>query len=461
VVQRADTITIGAGGGAYPGGFRLARAGQRVVMVDPKGVTSGNCLAEGCVPSKAVREMAGLIVDGRRMATRGVGTPGPPDYAQVVAHKDAVQRRRYDQHAHELAQLSDRLSLIKGTAELLDSHTVEISTESETQQWQADSVIVASGADIVVPPIPGAELCLTSRDFYALEPRITHPPDRLVVIGGGYVGLETAAFLTPFGTQVYLLEMEDQLLPGMDPDFVATLAPLLDPRIDVRLDARVERIERRDGGCTVVYGGHAREEHLAADAVLMAVGRHPVVPTGCDEAGVKLDHGQPVVEPSLQTTVSNVYACGDVNGRSPLFHSAVRQSLVAAHNILGGNRPLDYMNFDAVPVTVFTFPEAAYVGLTRSSALERGIALVEAAYPLAEDSYAQIVDQPEGEIRLFFEPGSLRLLGGWMIGVNAADIIGEIGLAVASRLTAFDLARFADQHPMASEGIGKAARTVV
>jgi dihydrolipoamide dehydrogenase len=119
------------------------------------------------------------------------------------------------------------------------------------------------------------------------------------------------------------------------------------------------------------------------------------------------------------------------------------------------------MNFDAVPVTVFTFPEAAYVGLTRSSALERGIALVEAAYPLAEDSYAQIVDQPEGEIRLFFEPGSLRLLGGWMIGVNAADIIGEIGLAVASRLTAFDLARFADQHPMASEGIGKAARTVV
>jgi dihydrolipoamide dehydrogenase len=193
----------------------------------------------------------------------------------------------------------------------------------------------------------------------------------------------------------------------------------------------------------------------------MAVGRHPVVPTGCDEAGIKLDHGQPVVEPSLQTTVSHVYACGDVNGRSPLFHSAVRQSLVAAHNILGGNRPLDYMNFDAVPVTVFTFPEAAYVGLTRSSALERGIDLVEAAYPLAEDSYAQIVDQPEGEIRLFFEPGSLRLLGGWMIGVNAADIIGEIGLAVASRLTAFDLARFADQHPMASEGIGKAARTLV
>jgi dihydrolipoamide dehydrogenase len=193
----------------------------------------------------------------------------------------------------------------------------------------------------------------------------------------------------------------------------------------------------------------------------MAVGRRAVLPAGCEEAGVKIDRGQPIVKSSLQTSVPHVYACGDVNGRSPLFHSAVRQSLVAAHNILGGNRPLDYMDFDAVPVTVFTFPEAAYVGLTRNAATWRGIDLVEAAYPLAEDSYAQIVDQTDGEIRLFFEPGSLRLLGGWMIGVGAADIIGEIGLAVSSGLTAFDLARFADQHPMVSEGIGKAARTVV
>jgi dihydrolipoamide dehydrogenase len=460
-MQRADTITIGAGGGAYPAAFRLARAGQRVVMVDPKGVTSGNCLAEGCVPSKAVREMARLVLEGRRMAHRGVGASGSPEYAQVVAHKDAVQRLRYAQHDHELAQLSDRLSLIKGSGELLDSHTVGITTEDGTEQWRADTIIVATGAEIVVPPIAGADLCLTSRDFYALEPPVKHPPDRLVVVGGGYVGLETAAFLTPFGSEVHVLEMEDQLLPGMDPAFVATLAPLLDPTIDVRLHATVERIEHRDGGCAVVFNQDRGEHRLEADAVLMAVGRRAVLPAGCEEAGVKIDRGQPIVKSSLQTSVPHVYACGDVNGRSPLFHSAVRQSLVAAHNILGGNRPLDYMDFDAVPVTVFTFPEAAYVGLTRNAATWRGIDLVEAAYPLAEDSYAQIVDQTDGEIRLFFEPGSLRLLGGWMIGVGAADIIGEIGLAVSSGLTAFDLARFADQHPMVSEGIGKAARTVV
>lgn len=460
-MKHTDTITIGAGGGAYPAGFRLARAGQRVVMVDPKGVMSGNCLAEGCIPSKAVREMARMVIDGRRMAARGLGRAGIPDYAQVIAHKDAVQRLRYEQHACEHAKISDRLSLIRGTAELLDPHTVEITSEAGTEQWHADAIIVASGADITVPPIPGAELCLTSRDVYALEPRVTQLPDRLVVIGGGYVGLETAAFLVPFGVRVHLLEMDSQLLPGMDPDFVATLAPLLDRGIDVRLNAKVERIEQNGEGCVVTFRRAGQQKRLEADAVLMAAGRHPVLPAGAAAAGVRLDDGLPSVTPSLQTSLPHIYACGDVNGRSPLFHSAVRQSLVAAHNILAGHRPLDYMDFDAVPCTVFTFPEAAYVGLTRSTAARAGSEIVEAAYPLAEDSYAQIVDQAQGEIRLFFEPGSLRLLGGWMIGVSAADVIGEIGQAVGARLTAFDLARFADQHPMASEGIGKAARTLV
>jgi dihydrolipoamide dehydrogenase len=144
-----------------------------------------------------------------------------------------------------------------------------------------------------------------------------------------------------------------------------------------------------------------------------------------------------------------------------LFHSAVRQSLVAAHNILAGNQAMHRMDFDAVPTTIFTAPQGAYVGVTRATALARGLEVVEGAYALADDARAQILGERYGEIRLFFHAESLRLLGGWVVGIDAAQLIGEIGQAVAAGLSAHQIARFADQHPTAAEGIGKAARAVV
>ena len=456
-----DTITIGAGGGAYPGAFRLARAGHKVAMVDTKGVMSGNCLAEGCVPSKAVREVAAA----RRRALRGeqMGLSGTLEvsYARVLEHKSWVQRLRYQQHDAELASLGDRLQLIKGEARLLDPHTVEVDSGGKLQQYFARSIVVASGSDIFVPPIPGAADCITSRDLFALEATVTTLPKRLIVVGGGYIGLEVAAILHTFGVEVEVLEMADQILPGMDPDFASLLASLLDPEIKVRLGARVERIDSGPDGRVVSYQTATGPATASADQILMAVGRHPVIPAGLVEAGVVVEHGRPLVSSALQTNLPHIYAAGDVNGRSMLFHSAVRQSLAASNSILTGDRPSDSMDFGAVPTTIFTFPEAAYVGLLRASAHALGVEVVEAAYSFEEDSRAQIMAEMEGELRLFFAPDSLRLLGGWVVGIDAANLIGEIGTAVAAGLTAHQMARFPDQHPMASEGIGKAARRLV
>ena len=457
-----DTLTVGAGGGAYPAAFHLARAGQRVVMIDPKGVMSGNCLAEGCVPSKAVREVAALLRRTQRGTPLGLrGEPPTAAYDAVVAHKDSVQELRYAQHAAELAALADRLRLVSGRATFLDPHTVEVDEGGRRERYRATNLILASGSDITVPPIPGAELCLTSRDLFALRPTLRQLPSSLVIVGGGYIGLEVAAIVRVFGVAVTVLEMMPQILPGMDPDFAALLASLLDPGIRLVLEARVQRIERTTDGVRVVYERAGRSERVEAEQALMAVGRHPVLPEGTAEIGIALQGGRPVVNAALQTSLPHIYAPGDVNGRSMLFHSAVRQSLVAAVNILNGNRPCDAMDFEAVPTAIFTFPEAAYVGLTRASARQRGLDVVEAAYAFAEDSRAQILDERGGELRLFFDPGSLRLLGGWVVGVDAANLIGEIGLAVSAGLTAHQLARFPDQHPMASEGIDKAARRLV
>lgn len=458
-MQHVDVITLGAGGGAYPAAFRLARSGRRVVMVDPKGVMSGNCLAEGCVPSKAVREVAELHRTGQRFEQFGLTGEIGVDFAKVMAHKDRVQRTRYTQHAAELEAIADRLTLVQGRARFQDAHTVIVESDRGEESWRAEHVIVASGADVFVPPVPGAELCITSHDLFSLKPSINTLPKRLTVIGGGYIGLETATFLRAFGVEVTVLEMMDQILPGMDPDFVSGLAPLLDPAIRCVTGARVEAIERAaDDSLTVRYTLGERHETLAADAVLMAAGRHSVVPEGADVVGLQVEHGRIVADNALRTNLPQIYACGDVNGRVPLFHAAVGQSLVAARNILGGDIALDYFDFDAVPTTIFTLPAASYVGHTRAALKTLGIDAIEAAYAFAEDSRAQIFDETDGEIRLFFAPGSLRLLGGWVLGMDAGQLVGEIGLAVSKGLTARDLAAFCDQHPMSSEGISKAAR---
>ncbi|MHB1676490.1 MAG: dihydrolipoyl dehydrogenase [Sulfuriferula sp.] len=461
MIETVDVLIIGAGGGGYPAGFRLANAGKSVVMIDPKGVMSGNCLAEGCVPSKAIREAAELFLDAQRGKTFGLTGTVNVDYHEVIAYKDQVQRNRYVQHAQELNKLGDRLRLIKGHARFKDAHTLVIATEQGERSFYAAHIIIASGCEIFIPPIPGAELTLTSHDLFAVNPILQEIPKRLAVIGGGYIGFESATFFRAFGSEVTIIESGDKMLSGMDPDFVSCLLPLLDPAIRQITQAHVEAIERVDDGSFQV---RARQDNkavkISADAVLLAVGRHPVLPEGLQLAGVAVEKGNIIVDDTLRTSIPHIYACGDVNGRVPLFHAAVGQSLIAAHNILGGRQPLDHFDFSCVPTTIFTLPAAAYVGKTRAPLFQHGITNLEAAYSFTRDSRAQILDKTGGEIRLFFESGSLRLLGGWVIGVDAAQLIGEIGLAVSRGLSARDLAAFCDQHPMASEGISAAARSL-
>jgi dihydrolipoamide dehydrogenase len=455
-----DVLCIGAGGGAYPAAFQLARAGRKVVMVDPKGVMSGNCLAEGCVPSKAVREAALLWNRAHHFSRFGIQRAPAVDYAAVIAHKDAVQQCRYAQHADELKAFGDRLELVTGVARFLDDRRVKVEGPNVDCEYRAKQVIIASGAEVTVPPIPGAEHCLTSRDIFALNPALRSLPASLLVVGGGYIGLETACFFRAFGVRVHVMEMTNQLLPGFDPRMAAELARLLDPEITVTLNAKVETIEKTPTGFKVWYAHEGRKEAAESDQVLMAVGRSPVIPEGSDRIGLALERRAIKADEAQRTNIPGIYACGDVNNQAPLFHAAVRQSLVAGANILAG-RAVDYFDRGSVPFTIFTLPAAAYVGTTPSAAARLGMTLIEGAASLSEDSRAQILDELGGEVRLFFSPGSLRLIGGWVIGLDAENLISEIGLAVARGLTARDLAEFPGQHPMASEAIAKAARALV
>jgi len=459
--QEVDVLMAGAGGGAYPAAFRLARAGMTVVMVDPKGVMSGNCLAEGCVPSKAVREVAHERARQLRFGKYGLPGSFGVDYGKVVAHKDRVQRMRYDQHVVELSR-EPNIRLVKGRVRFFDAHTVIVEGEKGEDRYRARFILVATGSDIVVPPVPGAEHCLTSRDLFALSPTLTTLPTSLGIIGGGYIGLETATMLGALGCRTTLFEQGPRVLSGMDGEMVGELVSLLDPSIEILTEVHVREIRKAERGYEVLFrhGSEGETRTLFFGQVMMATGRRPVIPEGLAALGVEVSRKGLVVDPSLRTTLPHLFAAGDVNGIVPLFHAAVRQSLVAAHNILGGEAALDYFDPGPVPTTVFTLPEAAYVGLVPETAKKKGIPVLAGRYDFVEDSRAQILGETGGGITLLFEPGSLRLLGGTIVGVDAGNLIGEIGLALAGGLTARDLASFADQHPMASEGIGKAARSL-
>lgn len=456
-----DLVTVGAGGGAYPAAFKLARAGRKVLMVDPKGVMSGNCLAEGCIPSKSLREIAHLLTRQRRLEKAGAKGHLLPDFKAIMAHKDAVQNLRYAQHTEELGR-TPGITLVKGTASLTNERTVQILTEQGEKRVSAKNILIASGSDVLLPPIPGKEFCLTSHHVFKVGPDLSSLPRRMVIIGGGYIGLETACMFSAFGTEIILLEKGPSLLPGMERIFVETLRPLLSREIVIRTGADVHTVRKGPMGYEVVFdAGEGKDEVLKADTVLLAAGRRPVFPDGLDRVGIEKDRSGIQVDEALRTRCPGIFAAGDVNGRTPLFHAAVQQSLAVAHTLLSSSEPADTVDFTSVPVTVFTIPAASTVGIFGEAAAQMGFTLIETRYAFSEDSRAQILNETDGEIRLYFDKKTKILKGGWVVGIDAGNLIGEIGLAVSTGLSARDLSRFADQHPMAAEGIGKAARQIV
>ncbi|MGC8969338.1 MAG: dihydrolipoyl dehydrogenase [Conexivisphaera sp.] len=458
--EEYDVVIVGAGGAGYHGSFELSKGGKRVLMVDDKGNLGGNCLYEGCIPSKAVA-MTIYLMEKVRGILESAGNRGASAlralWEDAVSHKDDVQTIRYHQHIREIKE-HENLEFVKGVASVLDGHRVVV--EDLNGSWRKEvrgrNLIVAQGSVPLEVPIKGSELAIGSLELFGYRTKQRSMPDSVVVIGGGYIGVEVSMMLAAAGRRVTLLEMLPNILSGWDDEVVdAIRGELANRGVRVLTNSRVLEIRRDGSQKTVEFASQdGSRGTVTGDEVVMAAGRRPRV-EGLEHLGI-VENRRVVVEPTMRTRLEGVYATGDLLGKFMLFHAAVKESTIAAWNILHGH-PIYEVNFSSIPTTLFTEPEVSYVGLTPAAAKKLGVPHTVVSYNLEDDAYAQIMGVRKGWVKLTIERETQRVIGGLIFGEAASLLINEVALAVATNARVKDVATLAHQHPTIFESIDRAA----
>lgn len=449
-----DVIVIGAGPGGYEAAAIEASKGQKVLLIE-KDLLGGTCLNRGCIPTKTLCRSAETALEVASAGDYGVdiapGTAVAYNLAKIMERKRAV----VEQLRQGVAAAVAKADTVKGHARFTAPHAVEV----DGQEYTADKIIVATGSEPAMLPIPGRELTIDSTAM--LE--ITALPASLAVIGGGVIGMEFASIFAAWGVKVSVVEYCKEILPPFDKDIAKRLRTALQKRgVDFYVGAEVKAVTGEPQGDKAVHFLlKGREQQVAAEVVLMAVGRRPVVPEGlAEKAGAEVGRRGVAVGDDFQTAAPGVYAIGDCNGRCMLAHAASAQAAVVAG---------EAVRLDVVPSAVFTVPECAMVGRTEEQCKAEGIAVRTAKIPFRGNGKALAMGEAEGLVKVIVaaaeqpegspaKPG--ELLGAALCGPHASDLVAEPALAMAAGLTAADICATIHSHPSLSEAVLAAFRAV-
>ena len=446
-----DLVVIGAGPGGYVAAIRAAQLGLRTAVVEAERA-GGVCGNWGCIPSKAILADATLANDVRAAAKAAIVREVPPfDFGRVIDRSRQVAERQAK--GVEFLFKKNGIPLHPGRARLAPGGVV-VTTAPAEERLEAAHVILATGSvERILPGIEvDGEVVCTSREALA---RRTLPAS-VVIIGGGAVGVEFAYAYRSFGATVTVVEMAEQLLPGMDVELGAELAKQFGRQgIAVRVKTRVTSVARAGAGARVGVRDGEGERQLDAAMVLVAVGRAPNLDgLGLEEAGVRTEKGRVVVGPTMETSVAGIYAIGDLVGPLLLAHAASEQGVIAAEAIAGhAPRPFDAEN---VPMCVYSEPEVAAVGLTEAQATARGIEVRTGTLPLRALGKAMALGKTEGFVKVVLDARYGALLGAHMIGHAVTELIAEAGLARTLEATADDVVATSHAHPTLSEAFREA-----
>ena len=456
--QTTQVVVIGAGPGGYAAAFYAADRGMQVALVDPAVNPGGVCLYRGCIPSKALLHVAEVINEARHAEAWGVSFGAPKiDVDRVRAFKTKVVKQLTG--GVGLLSKQRKITYIQGTAGFVDARTLEIKTENGgTDTLTFEHAIIATGSMPATVPGLSLDSPRVMDSTGALE--LPDIPKSLLVVGGGYIGLELGSVYAALGTKVTVVEMTDGLLPGADRDLVNVLAKRIESICEaVLLNTKVVAMKDAKGGIAVTFEG----EGLAADAkertfdrVLVAVGRRPnsAVP-GLDRTAVKVDRrGFIEVDAARRTAEPSIFAIGDVVGEPMLAHKASHEGRVAVDAIAGERVAFEPL---AIPAVVFTDPEIAWCGLTENDAKKQNLEVSVARFPWAASGRALTLDRPDGMTKLIVDPKTERVLGVGIVGPGAGELIAEGVLAVEMGANATDISMSIHAHPTLSETLMESA----
>jgi dihydrolipoamide dehydrogenase len=458
MTERYDVVIIGGGPGGYVAAIRAAQLGLKTACVESRGSLGGTCLNIGCIPSKALLQSSEKFAEaGRGLAEHGVKVGEVAlDLASMMGRKDKVVTTLT--RGVEFLFRKNKVDWLKGKGRIAASGRVVVAgADGASQEVEAGSIIIASGSEST--PLPGIDIdekrIVSSTGALALD----RVPGRLVVIGGGYIGLELGSVWQRLGAKVTVVEVLDHVVPNMDRELGTALQRVLARSgIEFKLSTKVAGVREGREGLTLELEG-AEQQNLAADVVLVAIGRRPYTDgLGLEAVGVALDeHGHVAVDDGFATNIPGIYAIGDVIRGPMLEHKAAEEGVALAERLAGQKTSVDY---DAIPAVIYTWPEVASVGRTEEELKAAAISYRVGKFPFTANPRARTNGYTEGFVKILAESGSDRVLGVHIIGPDAGTLIAEATLAKEFGASAEDIARTCHAHPTLSEALKEAALAV-
>jgi len=450
-----DMLVLGAGPGGYSAAFRAADLGMKTVLVERYSTLGGVCLNVGCIPSKALLHVAAVIDEARHFDALGVAFGEPQvDLDKLRQHKEKVVGKLTGGLA-AMAKMR-KVTVLNGQGEFVDAyHLAVTAADGKRQVVRFKQAIIAAGSEAVkLPFLPDDPRVVTSTGALQLRQK----PKRMLVVGGGIIGLEMGTVYSTLGARLDVVEMMDSLMLGADRDLVKVWQKMNTPRFDnIMLKTKTVGAEATPEGIRVTFEGEgAPKEPQLYDLVLQAVGRVPNGKRiGADKAGVAVsDRGFIPVDAQMRTNVPHIFAIGDIVGQPMLAHKAVHEAHVAAEVAFGEKAAFDAR---VIPSVAYTDPEVAWVGVTEDEAKAKGIKFTKGVFPWTASGRAIANNRDEGFTKLIFDEETHRIIGGGIVGTHAGDMIGEVALAIEMGADAIDIGKTIHPHPTLGESIGLCA----
>lgn len=448
--NKFDLTVIGGGPGGYVAAIRAAQLGLKVAVVEEREM-GGTCLNRGCIPAKSLLHSAEVYHTAKHSEEFGIMIKDVSfDYAKIALKKDAVVKQL--RSGVEFLVKSNGVTFLKGRGVIKDRNTIDVAGK-DSQTITTGKIIIATGSRPSKPPIPGIDGNNVLDSDGVLN--LTACPDKVVIIGGGVIGVEFATIFNSLGKEVTIIEMMDFILPGIDMEIALMLRKSLENKgVKIYTGSSVTSI-KSDIKAVCTFDNNGKEQKAEGDAVVVAIGRKPNSENiGLENIGIETEKGFIKVNDRMETSENGIYAIGDITGKVLLAHVASAQGLVAAANAAGKIKKMDYA---IVPGCIYTSPEIATVGLTEAEAIKKGYKIKIGKFPIAANGKSLIMGEKEGLAKIITEMETGEILGMHILGPRATDMISEISVAMKLESTIEEIADTIHPHPTVNEIILEAA----